>query len=184
MVTTSFETFNETENSCCAPRFWVDWPPNFIHVMLKSGCPKILEARSRCWRRPLYLRLRKPAKKRKNSFTISLVKLKRLKQSWNFGEGSYANMYLIFYHVCKVHLEMVKVAYWCWICCWNYKLQREFDRRFQDCRNLDSGIKILLEIDFEPVPIDVQMEQWFLIVAARIPGGVNAFPEGESPYAL
>jgi len=52
---------------------------NFIHVMLKSRCRKILEARSR--RRTFYLRLRNPAKERKNSFAIFSVKLKRLKQS-------------------------------------------------------------------------------------------------------
>jgi len=47
--------------------------------MLKSLCRKILEARSR--KRTFYLQLRNPAKERKTSFTIFLVKLKRLKQN-------------------------------------------------------------------------------------------------------
>ena len=50
------------------------------------------------------------------------------------------------------------------------KLQREFDRQFQDFHNLESGIKITLEVDIESVPVKVQMEQWLLIVGTRIPG--------------
>jgi len=45
------------------------------------------------------------------------------------------------------------------------------DRRFQDFRNLGSVIKIPFEIDVESAPIDVQIEQLFLTVGARLPGG-------------
>jgi len=65
----------------------------------------------------------------------------------------------------------------------SYKLQREFDRRFQDFRNLENGIQIFsipFEIDAESVPIDVQMEQWFLIVGAHLPGVINTFPRDAS----
>ena len=57
------------------------------------------------------------------------------------------------------------------------KLQREFDRQFQDFHNLESGIKffsILFEFDVESVSIDVQMEQWLWMVRAH--------PKGESIY--
>jgi len=47
---------------------------------------------------------------------------------------------------------------------------------------LESGIKIPFEIDVESVPIDVQMEQLFLIVEAHIPGGINKSPGGSSAY--
>ena len=49
------------------------------------------------------------------------------------------------------------------------KLQRECDRQFQDFHNVESGIT--LEVDIESEPVKVQMEQWLLIVGARIPGG-------------
>ena len=98
------------------------WQPNFLHVMLKSRCRKILEARSRSWGRTFYLRLRNSAKEKKNSLTMFLVKWKRLKQSKNFGKGSYASMCLTFFRVCKVHLEMVIVTFRCWICWWNCKV--------------------------------------------------------------
>jgi len=46
---------------------------------------------------------------------------------------------------------------------------------------LESGIKINFEIDVESVRIDVLMEQWFLIVEERLPGGINQFLGGASP---
>ena len=52
-------------------------------------------------------------------------------------------------------------------------LQLECDRRFQDFCSLESGIKMFslpFEIDVKSVPIDVQMEQWLLIVGAPLPG--------------
>jgi len=52
-------------------------------------------------------------------------------------------------------------------------LQREFDRRFQGFRNLESGVKIPFEIDVESVPIDIHMEQLFLIVGHAFPGGTQ-----------
>ena len=67
------------------------------------------------------------------------------------------------------------------------KLQREFDRQFQDFRNLESGIKMFsipFEFDVESVPIDVQMEQWFLMVRPPPQGGTNIFPGVESFHAL
>jgi len=39
-----------------------------------------------------------------------LERLKHLKQSYNFGKGSHAKMYLIIFRAPKVHLEMVKVT--------------------------------------------------------------------------
>jgi len=52
---------------------------------------------------------------------------------------------------------------------------------------LESGIKrfsIPFDIDVASVPIDVQMEHWFLIVGERLPGGINKLPGRANPYAL
>jgi len=53
------------------------------------------------------------------------------------------------------------------------KLQLEFYHRFQDFHNVESGVNMFsipLEIDVESVPIDVQMEQWCVIMAACLQG--------------
>ena len=173
---TSFETFYET-----ALLLWtaisIDWyslqncwQPNFIHVMLKSRCRKISEARSRSWRRTFYLRLRNPAKEKKNSFTTFLVNYSVWSKANILAKGSFANMFLTFFRFFKVNLEMGKVIMLqkCW---WDCKVATWMDRRFQDFRNLGSVIKIPFEIDVESAPIDVQIEQLFLTVGARLPGG-------------
>jgi len=43
---------------------------------------------------------------------------------------------------------------------------------------------IPFEFDVEAVPIDVQMEQWFLMVRPPPQGETNIFPGVESFYAL
>ena len=112
------------------------WQPNFIHVMLKSRCWKILETSSRSWRRTVCRRLHNPAKERKNSLTIFLVKLKRLKQSKNFAVTLICAWPFSVFARCawkrwKWHTDADEIV----------KLQREFGRRFQDFWNLESGIK-------------------------------------------